>query len=158
MSKLKLTLIILASLLLIQAYCLSAVQGANGNSTIDEWPMYRHDPSHSAHTTDGKSPDSAKLLWTCPTGRAVQSSPAVANGYLVVGSRDSQVWCVNASTGEPIWETPFHFEVWSSPAIDDGHVYVGTDDGSVYCLNITNGTPYLEHANRRSSAVFTSAC
>jgi len=141
MSKLKLTLLILTSLLLIQAYCLPIVRGANNDGVTDSWTMYRQNPSHTAFTTDGKSPDSAKLLWICPTGRAVQSSPAVANGYLVVGSRDSQVWCVNASNGEPIWKIPFHFEVWSSPAIDDEHVYVGTDDGSVYCLNITNGTP-----------------
>lgn len=139
MSKLKWTLIILISLILIQSYCLPTVQGASGNS--DSWTMYRHDPSHSAQTTDNKSPDSAKLLWTCTTGRAVQSSPAVANGYLFVGCRDSQVYCINASNGEPVWKIPFHYEVWSSPAIDNEHVYVGTDDGSVNCLNITTGAP-----------------
>jgi outer membrane protein assembly factor BamB len=140
-SKLKLTLLILASLLIFQACLLPATTRASDDGDGEEWTMFRQNPSHTAHTTDVEAPDSAKLLWVCPTGRAVQSSPAVANGYLVVGSRDSQVWCVNASTGKRIWGTAFHFEVWSSPAIDDGHVYVGTDDGSVHCLNITNGTP-----------------
>jgi outer membrane protein assembly factor BamB len=141
MSKLKWTLIILISLILIQSYCLPTVQGASDNASTDEWTMYRHDPSHSGHVSNNESPDSAKLLWTCTTGRGVQSSPAVANGYLFVGCRDSQVWCINASTGIPIWKIPFHYEVWSSPAIDNEHVYVGTDDGYLYCLNITTGTP-----------------
>jgi outer membrane protein assembly factor BamB len=71
----------------------------------------------------------------------VQSSPAVTDGYVFVGSRDSQVYCLNASNGEPVWKYPIRMEVWSSPAIYNDRVYVGADDGYLYCLNITTGIP-----------------
>jgi outer membrane protein assembly factor BamB len=71
----------------------------------------------------------------------VQSSPSVAFGCVFVGSRDSQVYCLNDSNGEVIWKYPIRYEVWSSPAVYDGNVYIGADDGYIYCLNITNGTP-----------------
>jgi outer membrane protein assembly factor BamB len=72
----------------------------------------------------------------------VQSSPAVAYGCVFVGSRDSQVYCLNASNGEAIWKYAIRYEVWSSPAIYDLNVYVGADDGYVYCLNIMTGMPF----------------
>ena len=91
----------------------------------------------------------------------VVSSPAVANGYVVVGSRDSQVFCLNASNGEPVWEYPIRNEVWSSPAIDNGLVYIGADDGNVYCLNITTGTPLWKSPvgeQVRSSPTIVDGC
>jgi len=71
----------------------------------------------------------------------VQSSPAIAYGCVFVGSRDSQVYCLNASNGELVWKYPIKYEVWSSPAIYDFNVYIGADDGYVYCLNIMTGKP-----------------
>jgi outer membrane protein assembly factor BamB len=141
MRKHKWMLIILISLVLISSYCTSAASSTSASSSTDDWTMFRHDPSHSGYATDNRPTNSAKLLWTCTTGRAVQSSPAVANNCVFVGCRDSQVYCLNASNGEPLWKYPIRSEVWSSPAIDNEHVYVGADDGYVYCLNITTGTP-----------------
>ncbi len=69
----------------------------------------------------------------------VQSSPAVVEGYVFVGSRDSQVYCLNASNGETVWKYPAGNEVWSSPAIYNWSVYVGTDNGDIHCLNIAAG-------------------
>jgi outer membrane protein assembly factor BamB len=146
MSKRKWLLISLISLILIQSYCMSIASCAIAGYSTDEWTMFRHDPSHSGYATDNKPTNSAKLLWTCTTDRAVQSSPAVANGFVFVGCRDSQAYCVNASNGEPLWKYAIRYEWWSSPAIDDKHVYIGADDGNLYCLNITTGTPLWKTA------------
>lgn len=131
----------LALFVLIQTCVLSTALGASASSDADSWVMFRHDPAHSGTAIGNQSFDSAKLQWTHKTDRGVQSSPAVANGLLVVGCRDTQVYCLNASTGEAIWQLAFQAEVWSSPAIDEKYVYVGTDDGYVYWINITNGFP-----------------
>jgi outer membrane protein assembly factor BamB len=63
----------------------------------------------------------------------------VAGELLFVGGRDSQVYCINISTGMPVWKRLLWGEVWSSPAVDTERVYVGVDDGNVYALNISNG-------------------
>ncbi len=136
-------LITLLSLLLIQAFSMSLALGASASagSSSGEWTMFRQDPSHSGYAANGPSANSAQLLWNYSTGRMVQSSPASAYGLVVVGSRDSQVYCFNASNGAVIWKSPIRYEVWSSPAIYNCSVYVGADDGYLYCLNITTGTP-----------------
>ncbi len=120
---------------------MSAALGNSANAgSSGGWPMFREDPTHSGFTAEASSANSAQLLWNYTTGRMVQSSPAFAYGLVVVGSRDSQVWCFNASNGAVIWKYPTHYEVWSSPAIYNYSVYVGADDGYLYCLNIMTGT------------------
>ena len=141
MRKLNWLLISLICLILVQSICMSVASGSNSSSSTNDWTMFRQDPSHIGSVTGNSSINSAKLLWNYTTGRMVQSSPAVAEGYVFVGSRDSQVYCLNASNGEPVWKYPTGSEVWSSPAIYNGRVYVGADDGYVYCLNITTGMP-----------------
>ena len=134
-------LIALIVLIIFPSYLLSVASSASTISNSNDWTTFRHDPAHSGYTGSDNPTDSVKLLWSYQTGRMVQSSPAVANGYVFVGSRDSQLFCLNASNGEAIWKFPFHMEVWSSPTVYNGAVYVGVDDGKLYCLNVTNGIP-----------------
>ena len=141
MRKYKWLLITLIILIVIPTYFVSVVSSASPSSSISDWTTFRHDPSHSGYTTSENPTDSVKLLWSYKTGRMVQSSPAVADGYVFVGSRDSQLFCLNASNGEVIWKFPFHTEVWSSPTVYNGAVYVGADDGWLLSLNITTGIP-----------------
>ena len=146
MRKYKWMLIILVSFILVQA-CVSIASTVNESSSTDEWAMFRHDPSHSGCTVGSATAvGSAKLLWNYTTDRMVRSSPAVANGYVIIGSRDSQVFGLNATNGRPLWKQPMGTEVWSSPAINDGVIYIGTDDGYVHCLNLTTGMPYWKSA------------
>ena len=43
------------------------------------------------------------LKWSYATGNRVQSSPAVVNGVVYVGSDDHNVYALNASTGAKLW-------------------------------------------------------
>jgi outer membrane protein assembly factor BamB len=141
MRKPKWFLIILVFLIAIQPYCISAASSTTANSSTDDWTMFRHDPSHSGYSTGKNLTDSAKLLWIYNSNRMVQSSPAVADGYVFVGSRDAYICCLNASNGDRVWMYGFGYEIWSSPAIYNGCVYFGADDGYVYSLNMTTGAP-----------------
>jgi len=88
-------------------------------------------------------------IWNFTTPGWVDSSPAVANGYVYVGSWEigadsydiaSNVYCLNAASGEKIWAYRTHGGVNSSPAVAGGYVYVGGWDGNVYCVEATTGT------------------
>ena len=70
---------------------------------------------------------------------AVESSPAVVNGVVYVGSGDGNVYALNAASGVQLWNYTTGGEVDSSPAVVNGVVYVGSGDGNVYALNATNG-------------------
>jgi outer membrane protein assembly factor BamB len=78
---------------------------------------------------------------------AFESSPAVANGIVYVGSDDGNVYALDALTGAKIWNyttsiqpiSTWGNQVTSSPAVSDGIVYVGSVGGNVYALNASTG-------------------
>lgn len=65
--------------------------------------------------------------------RSILSSPAVADGVVYLGSRDSHLYAIDAHTGMLKWSYDYEKDgmtwVVSSPAVRDGIVYVGTADG-----------------------------
>ncbi len=68
------------------------------------------------------------------------SSPAVVNGVVYVGSDDQNVYALNSTTGAKKWS--FHAGGgidFSSPAVANGVVYIGSGDHNVYALNATTG-------------------
>jgi hypothetical protein len=69
----------------------------------------------------------------------VNSSPAVVNGVVYVGSSDHNVYALNASTGALLWSFATGSYVESSPAVANGVVYIGSFDGNVYALNASTG-------------------
>ena len=101
--------------------------------TAVDWPMFRHDLSHTGYSTS-LAPSTNNVVWSYTIG-ATQSSPAIANGKLYIGSSDARVYCLNGATGAYIWSYQTGDYVVSSAAIADGKVYVGSYDNTVYCLD-----------------------
>ncbi|MCW4000290.1 MAG: PQQ-binding-like beta-propeller repeat protein [Candidatus Bathyarchaeota archaeon] len=138
MSKRLWLLISLLVLVLLQS-CLSlnsAVCSVNGG-----WPMFRHDPAHSGAASNVTLENNPQLLWNFTANAAVTSSPAVSDGYVCFGSKDYNIYCLNATSGQPVWNFTTCAEVDSSPAIWGGFVFVGSGDGWLYCLNLASGVP-----------------
>jgi outer membrane protein assembly factor BamB len=102
------------------------------------WPMWRHDPAHSAVAQYG--PANLTLRWKFTTDGAVVSSPSVADGIAYFGSQDKNIYAVNAQNGRFIWKFATQGRIESSPAVVKGKVYTGADDGYVYCLNAYSGS------------------
>ena len=65
----------------------------------------------------------------------MDSSPAVANGVVYVGSTDNNIYALNAGTGALLWKYTTG-AVQSSPAVANGVVYVGSTDGNVYAFGL----------------------
>jgi outer membrane protein assembly factor BamB len=68
------------------------------------------------------------------------SSPAVVDGVLYVGSGDTNIYAVDARTGQQIWKFPTKRRVASSPAVVDGVVFCGSLDGYMYAISAETGT------------------
>lgn len=62
----------------------------------NSWPQFRHDATHTGYNLEwGLTPSNVGALgvaWTATTGSSVDSSPAVANGVVYVGSRDGKLY------------------------------------------------------------------
>lgn len=88
----------------------------------------------------GKRPDGT-LRWNSTTGGKVESSPAIVDGIVYVGSNDRRVYALDAGTGDRIWTFTTDGEVRSSPAVSGGIVYIGSEYGNVLEKN-TRGDLY----------------
>jgi outer membrane protein assembly factor BamB len=138
---------VLAVLLVVSVLPMSAFSGAadshgssglvGSQSNVDWWPMFHHDPTRIGYSTS-TAPNTNQTLWNFTTGNAVESSPAVADGILFVGSDDGRAYALNASTGANIWNYTTGVAVKSSPAVAGGVVFVGSGY-AVYALNETTG-------------------
>ena len=80
------------------------------------------------------------FVWSFATGSDVASSPAVANGILVVGSYDGKVYALDSTTGDCLWSYATGDMVVSSPAIAGGNVYVGSYDHLVYAFGTASSS------------------
>ncbi len=67
-------------------------------------------------------------------GSNFSSSPAVVWPKVYVGSKDSHLYCLLASTGEVLWKFPTGGGIGSSPAVDGTRLYFGSYDSTFYCL------------------------
>ena len=64
---------------------------------VDWWPMFRHDLQHTAYTTS-TGPNMRSILWSYKAG-CNESSPAVVDGQVYIGSDDGRVYCLDAKNG-----------------------------------------------------------
>ncbi len=139
------TSIIVITLLTTAFVGLVAVTAAAQGDTM----MFRYNVAHTGDysTVAGSTPPNNRLNWNYTTGQNlatpypyVESSPAVANGVVYIGSDDQNVYALNATTGAKLWNYTTGGSVISSPAVANGIVYVGSgSDDNLYALNATTG-------------------
>jgi outer membrane protein assembly factor BamB len=69
----------------------------------------------------------------------IQSSPAVTDDVVVIGSRDKFVYCLDRKTGKLRWSAAARGKIDSSPVIAGDNVYYGSSDRNVYGLRLEDG-------------------
>ena len=77
--------------------------------------------------------------WVFETDGVVFSSPTVADGAVLVGAWDDNVYAVDASTGEREWVFETGNQVWSSPTVAGDTAFFGSADGSLYAVDADAG-------------------
>ena len=110
-------------------------------------PMFGFDLQHTRFNPDEHSLTTANVSrlvpdWKAGTGGGIDSSPAVANGVVYVGSDDGRLHAFKVDTGASLWGPNAGRtggQIRSSPAVDNGVVYVGSGDGKLYAFDATNG-------------------
>ena len=75
-------------------------------------------------------------MWSAATAGEVDSSPAVADGVVYVGSTDRYLYAFDAATGEEVWRVATGGFIISSPAVANGVVYVGSRDRYLYAYGL----------------------
>jgi outer membrane protein assembly factor BamB len=102
-------------------------------------PMFHGDPQHTGRSRFRAPTSAPREVMHVATGGAVLSSPAIAEGNLLVfGSHDKSIYA--ASTDGTIkWRKPTADLVWCSAALAAGVAYIGSDDDRLYALDLQTG-------------------
>ena len=77
---------------------------------------------------------SGKGVWTFATRARVESSPAIADGRVFVGSNDGRFYVLGLANGDKLWEFNAGAPLSASPAITKGRIVIGSQDGKLYCF------------------------
>jgi outer membrane protein assembly factor BamB len=105
----------------------------------DEWPQFRGNPSLTGVATS-PVPKTLKLLWTFDAGDSIESSAAISEGVVYVGSQSSDLIAVNLADGKLLWKYKVKDGIGeSSPAVHAGTVVVGDLSGTVHAVNAKDG-------------------
>lgn len=103
------------------------------------WPVFRGNPELTG-TLAHDLPDELDLLWTFKTGRAVKSSPVIADNTVYIGSNDGYVYALALDTGSNFWRFNTGDNVEAPPLLHDIMIYAGSENGTVYAIDASSGT------------------
>lgn len=136
--------VVLVAILFLSLYQFTDVIGGiseekESSPQSGDWTMFRHDLNHTGSINPGSDLPEGKLKWTFTAGGAIRSSPTVVDGVVYVGSRDYNIYAIDADTGEKVWSFQTGSWVESSPAVVDGVMYCGSNDGHLYALDAATG-------------------
>lgn len=94
---------------------------------------------------------SQKVVWRYSPGKKpFVSSPAVTDGFVVIGSGDMRIHCIDSRTGDARWTYTTLDAVNSSPVIAGDKVVAGSDDGRLYLLSLADGRLLWSYETGRS--------
>ena len=131
---------------------LQAQETNKDNSTINDWPTFRHDAQRSA-STKAKLPEKLKLIWTrsFPALEPIwldESSKQFDSNYhpIVLGStlylaspQNDCLYAISTKTGEILWKFYADGPIRYAPAGQGDKIYFVSDDGYLYCVKAISG-------------------
>ncbi len=80
-----------------------------------------------------------KKKWNYSSKNRIAGTPAVADGVVVFGSADKNIYGLNADNGKLIWKIPTSQPVLGNVNIKNGIAYIGASDSIFRAINIKTG-------------------
>jgi outer membrane protein assembly factor BamB len=94
----------------------------------------------------GLDAETGSEVWRQSLNLPVRSSPATADGIVLVLTADNQLFALDGQTGDPLWTHAGIFEIAGllggpTPAVADGIVIVPYSSGELFALRLDTGRP-----------------
>ena len=83
--------------------------------------------------------ESDRLLWKFACEEEVRSSPTVAEGQVLVGCYDHNLYALDAREGKFRWKFPTEAGISASPCVERDMVFIGSEDGNLYAVHLRDG-------------------
>ena len=104
-------------------------------SVFGNWASFRGNPQLTG-VADSKLPDKLELLWTFKAQDMIESTAAILDNTMYLGTSDGYLYAINTQTGKSIWKYKADAPIKSSPSIHNGIIYFGDGDGIFHAVDI----------------------
>ena len=130
---------LLSLLLFLIVHLASGVVSAQW-AAPDAWPQFRGNPLLTGVSKTDVSKN-IRLLWTYEAGEAIESSAAIADGTVFVGTQKGELIALDLGSGAVRWKYNAAKEGIgeSSPGVSNGVVYVGDLSGVLHAVSARDG-------------------
>lgn len=92
-------------------------------------------------SAESDSPDGEfSVVWTYDTGEAIEATPALASGRVIVADVMGKITAIDQKNGTKIWTQDFGTGFLASPSIFDDKVFIGDFEGNLYAIRVSDGT------------------
>jgi outer membrane protein assembly factor BamB len=122
----------------------------------DDWPQFRGNALLTG-VSETALKEPLELAWIYEAGESIESSAAIVDGVVYVGSQSGELLALELETGELRWKYQATEAIGeSSPAVSDGVVYVGDLAGVLHAVEVKSGAglwTFESEAEIRSSPV-----
>ncbi|HBY58222.1 MAG TPA: serine/threonine protein kinase, partial [Solibacterales bacterium] len=108
-------------------------------ASAQSWPQFRNDPALTG-VTAATLPAEPRLLWSIEAGEIIESSAAIAEGAVYVGTGSSELLAIDLASGKIRWRYKTKEPIGeSSPAVAGGAVYVADLNGTLHAVSAKDG-------------------
>jgi outer membrane protein assembly factor BamB len=101
--------------------------------------LFAQSDGHSLYAFAPNGPAPSKRLWQFPGNGAALTSPVVADGLVVFGSGDHNVYVLDAKTGAVKWTGTTGYIFTANPLVHDGVVVIGDQGGNIDGFDLKTG-------------------
>lgn len=103
--------------------------------------MFHGNPAHTGVYNSAGPTEFHGVKWSFRTGGPIVGSPVIADGVIYFGGMDTNLYAVDAQTGQQKWKfaTLGQRQIASTPAVADGAVYFIGYDGLIYSIDAATG-------------------
>lgn len=125
---------------------------AGGHNNLNQ---FRGENNNTGVCTEKYLLEVKSYYWRFETQGPIDSSAVVVDFKVYFGSKDKNVYCIDADNKENIWNYTTGNTVSGTPLVSEGCVYIGSNDRNLYCLDSNDGSKIW---NRTLGAGISSSC
>jgi len=104
----------------------------------EDWPSFRGDATLSGVSNE-TLPAKLQPVWTFEAEDAIESTAAIVDGIVYVGSLDGKLYALDLRTGKVRFRYTAGGEIKSSPSVHEGIVYFGDESGLFHAVDAKTG-------------------
>jgi outer membrane protein assembly factor BamB len=108
-------------------------------STLTGGLLFAQTDGHSLYAFAPRGAAPSQRLWSFDGDGALLTQPVSAEGVVVVGSSDRNVYGLDAKTGKTLWTATTGYAFTADPVIADGVVVIGDQGGNIDGFDVKTG-------------------